>query len=32
VPASEREKLHGVGVEALRFLQEALEAHGMAFG
>jgi len=32
VPASELQKLHGVGPKALRLLQEALEEHGMSLG
>ena len=30
VPASELNKLHGVGPKALRLLQEALQEHGMS--
>jgi hypothetical protein len=32
VPAAELGQLHGVGPEALRLLQEALEARGISLG
>ena len=32
VPVAELKKLHGVGLKALKLLQEALEQHGMSLG